>query len=318
MAVVKTNIALDMDNHRGATAQIVSSTSTEVIYTSGSLTSVYRGVGLTTLGDGIASGNVTSFSEYVGESLTLDVSGFSASGIGVAPQITTGNIGMLFRSILTGNDVITGSKFDDVLIGHGGNDIIYPDIGTNKILDTGGLDTVVLPGQYGQYALTKFIENYAQNFSYIFTRQDGASTNTVVGIERVQFENGTLALDVKGSAGQAFRLYKAAFDRTPDSDGLSFWIKALDQGASLRAVTQSFVDSAEFKRLYSSATSNSDFVQKLYQNVLHRTGENSGVTFWVAQLDNGSSKAQVLSYFSESAENLVGTSSLTSDGIWYV
>ena len=315
MATVKTNIALDMENHRGAT-QIVSANSTEVVYTSGSLTSVYRGVGLFTFGDGIGYGTVTGFSEYVNGALTLDVSGFSVSGVGVAPTITTGNVGMLFRSILNGNDVIYGSAFDDNLIGGVGKDIYYPGAGTNMIRDGGGQDIAVLTGQYKQYTITGYLEG---NTSYkTFAHQDGASKTTVAGVGRIQFDDGTLALDISGNAGQAYRLYKAAFDRAPENDGLKFWIGTLDTGTTLKTVTQAFVDSAEFQTLYASASSNRDFVQKLYQTALHRTAEDSGLSFWTNQLDTGMSKAQVLSYFAESAENVVGVSGQISDGIWYV
>lgn len=315
MATIKTNIALDMENHRGAT-QIVSATATEVTYTSGSLTSVYRGVGLVTFGDSIGYGTVTGFSEYVNRSLTLDVSGFSVSAVGVAPTITTGNIGMLFRSILGGNDVIYGSAFDDNLIGGAGKDTYYPGAGTNIIRDGSGQDVAVLTGQYKQYTVSGYLEGNTPFKT--FAHQDGTSKTSVAGVARIQFDDGTLALDVSGNAGQAYRLYKAAFDRAPENDGLKFWIGTLDSGTTLRTVTQAFIDSAEFKTLYANAASSRDFVQKLYQTALHRTGDEAGVSFWASKLDDGMSKAQVLSYFAESAENVVGVSGQISDGIWYV
>ncbi len=315
MATVKTNIALDMENHRGAT-QIMSANSTEVVYTSGSLTSVYRGVGLVTFGDGIGYGTVTGFSEYVNGALTLDVSGFSVSGVGVAPTITTGNIGMLFPVNPEWQRCHLWFSIQRQSNRRSGKGYLLSWRRHQHDPRRRRTDIAVLTGQYKQYTITGYLEG---NTSYkTFAHQDGASKTTVAGVGRIQFDDGTLALDISGNAGQAYRLYKAAFDRAPENDGLKFWIGTLDTGTTLKTVTQAFVDSAEFQTLYASASSNRDFVQKLYQTALHRTAEDSGLSFWTNQLDTGMSKAQVLSYFAESAENVVGVSGQISNGIWYV
>ena len=43
-------------------------------------------------------------------------------------------------------------------------------------------------------------------------------TDTIIGFKRLEFNDGTLALDIDpgDTAGQAYRLYQAAFARTPD------------------------------------------------------------------------------------------------------
>jgi hypothetical protein len=50
--------------------------------------------------------------------------------------------------------------------------------------------------------------------------------------------------------------------------------------------------------------------------VLGRAGEAGGRDFWVNSLNTGTSRADVLVAFSESAENQVGTASLVQQGIW--
>ena len=132
------------------------------------------------------------------------------------------------------------------------------------------------------------------------------------------FSDGTLAFDTDGIAGHAYRIYKAAFNRTPDDNGLKFWIGELDKGMSLVQAATGFVASAEFTSLYSGATTNLGVVQKFYQNVLGREGEAGGIGYWTAELDNGGkSTAQALADFSASPENVAGVSSLISDGIFY-
>ena len=112
-----------------------------------------------------------------------------------------------------------------------------------------------------------------------------------------------------GNAGETFRLYQAAFDRTPDKSGMSFWIKAMDDGHTLLDVATSFMNSSEFVQKYGANTSDAQFIAALYQNVLHRAPDAAGYDFWLQALHD-TSRAQVLTNFSESNENqaqIVGT-----------
>lgn len=138
-----------------------------------------------------------------------------------------------------------------------------------------------------------------------------------INVERLEFADGNLAFDTDGIAGQSYRIYQAAFDRTPDIAGLSFWIDAMDAGTALIDVASGFVASSEFQSVYGVNPTNSDFVTRLYLNVLGRDGETAGIDYWEGQLDAGVSKAQVLVGFSESAENVTGVAAAIADGIWY-
>lgn len=191
-----------------------------------------------------------------------------------------------------------------------GNDVFTATAGDDNYDGGAGLDTVIMNGARASFGVKI---NAPGNLTVT-----GQGTDNFLNIERLQFTDGTLALDTSGNAGQAYRIYKAAFDRTPDSGGLSFWIKTMDGGRSLNDVATGFVNSAEFASVYGSAPSNSQFVDKLYQNVLGRSGEAGGVSYWVGRLDSGASKAEVLAGFSESAENVTGVSTKIADGIWYV
>jgi ELWxxDGT repeat protein len=112
---------------------------------------------------------------------------------------------------------------------------------------------------------------------------------------------------------EAYRLYQAAFNRTPDSAGLNFWTGQLDQGMTAAQVAQGFVGSAEFAQLV-NGLGTTGLVDQLYQNVLHRAADAGGEQFWVGQLDSGTSRADVLLGFSDSLENRLNTSGATHDG----
>lgn len=100
------------------------------------------------------------------------------------------------------------------------------------------------------------------------------------------------------------RLYSAYFERLPDFGGYSYWTGKLRAGSSLKKVSDTFAASSEFKNKY-GPLSNTAFVQKVYQNVLHRAPDSAGLTYWVGKLDKRTaSRGQVMSNFSESNENI--------------
>lgn len=127
--------------------------------------------------------------------------------------------------------------------------------------------------------------------------------DTLRGVERIVFSDVAYAYDAGGTGGQAYRMYQAALDRSPDTDGLGYWINALDHGYSLQGVAKNFIASAEFQAKYGAAPSDADFVTSLYHNVLHREPEQAGYDYWIKALAVGAPREQILMNFSESAEN---------------
>ena len=98
------------------------------------------------------------------------------------------------------------------------------------------------------------------------------------------------------------RLYFAYFLRVPDRGGLMYWLNRRRNGTKLDTISQSFATSSEFKNRYGSLT-NREFVELVYQNVLDREGEESGVTYWTNQLNSGKrTRGRVMTGFSESNE----------------
>jgi hypothetical protein len=120
------------------------------------------------------------------------------------------------------------------------------------------------------------------------------------------------------------RLYQTVFDRTPDGSGLNFWIdqwEDISQNLSLSRIADEFVNSDEFVTTYGSLD-DSAFVTALYDNVLGRTPDNTGLDFWTSQLASGSARADIVVGFSESLENKLNTVSTldglteTTPGVW--
>ncbi len=142
-------------------------------------------------------------------------------------------------------------------------------------------------------------------------------TDTLTGIERLQFADGYMAMDTSGNGGQAYRLYQAAFDRTPDAGGLGFQMRELDTGRALAQVAQNFINSPEFNARYGQLD-NAAFVAQLYANVLDRAPDASGLAFHVGNLATGANtRANVLVGFSESPENQAALIGVIQAGMFY-
>jgi len=99
-----------------------------------------------------------------------------------------------------------------------------------------------------------------------------------------------------------YRLYQATLDRSPDAGGFDGWTEALAAGADYLSVVSGFVNSPEFQATY-GATTNSQFVTLLYNNVLDRAPDAGGLASWVNQLDSGAmTRAEVVRGFAQSPE----------------
>ncbi len=174
-------------------------------------------------------------------------------------------------------------------------------------------DTAVFPRALSDFTFTKTETGNTVPIPW------GGYSVELTSIERALFTESkdALALSMAGNLGQVYRLYQAAFDRTPDKIGFGFWLAVSDAGQTLTAISQSFIDSAEFTDLYGANTSNMAFIDALYDNVLHRDGEASGVAFWNAALDHGTSRADVLIEFAESVENRAQLADVIGNGFTY-
>ena len=208
-----------------------------------------------------------------------------------------------------GADVLAGTAAADRLQGGDGNDLLEGLAG-DDVLDGGpGIDTVVYRGSMASYAIA------ATGRGFTVAGPDGF--DALAAVERIQFSDFRVAFDTEGSAGMAYRLYRAAFDRAPDYGGLGFWLAALDGGCSLSVVAQQFLDSAEFSARR-SGSDHEQYVTQLYANVLHRTPDQAGLAFWVDHLQAATmTQAQTLAAFSESAENQAALIGVIEQGMVY-
>ncbi|WP_377701844.1 DUF4214 domain-containing protein [Pseudoduganella sp. UC29_71] len=284
-------------------------------------------------GSAAASGNRPTFSGTAEVGATVEIFNGGAS-LGTATAGSTGKWSLQPVALANGDYSVTARATDAAglvstasaaqnftvssslnLNGTAGADVLAATAGNNYIGGGDGIDTALYSGARSGYTVQRTAAGYT-----VSDQLGQGGTDVLAGVERLQFGDKSVAIDIDGIGGQAYRIYQAAFDRAPDLGGLGFWIYHMEHGLSLRQVAAGFMASPEFAKLYgSSAPSNDVLVTKLYANVLHRAPDAEGYKFWMDFLTSGrENQAGVLYWFSESPENqaqLIGT---IQNGVDYV
>lgn len=212
-----------------------------------------------------------------------------------------------------GSDTITGSAGNDSITTLAGNDIIKGSLGSDLVDGGAGLDTLAYSGKHTDFTIAR---TPSGNISV--QKSNAQGTDTLTNVERAAFTDTSLAFDITSTAGQAYRLYQAAFDRKPDLTGLGYWIKDMDKGSSLTTVAAGFFQSPEFQKLYGANPSTTTLLNNFYQNILHRTPDQAGFDYWANELNTGKiTPAGALASFCEDVENQALVIGSIQNGIEY-
>lgn len=100
----------------------------------------------------------------------------------------------------------------------------------------------------------------------------------------------------------SYRAYKSILNRQPETTGFSYWANRLQNGtSSLQDVAANLIGSSEWKNKFGTI-SNQQFVTQTYQFALGRSPSNSDNNYWVNELNNGRSRANMAASFITSSE----------------
>ena len=206
-------------------------------------------------------------------------------------------------------------RLDSTMIGTHQNDFFDGSWSASDIFDgKSGIDVVVYGLDFGTDITITISENV------VYVNKLSNDFDSLIDVERINFNNGVLALDVDSgeTAGQAYRLYQAAFARTPDMSGVSYHMNDIEaNGLALENVANNFIASPEFKSKYGENPSDDVFIDLLYQNVLGRAADDSGLAFYKNHFNEGTmTRAAALIGFAESPENVNLVAPQIEDGIW--
>ncbi|NBN64090.1 DUF4214 domain-containing protein [Pannonibacter tanglangensis] len=257
----------------------------------------------TVIGNGAISLTAVEKSEIT----TFDMESGAYRGTFDGKTIENTYTNFLNVSARSGDDTVYGNQFNNLAI-------LGP--GKNYFDGRGGLDTFRIQGCPSSYKIEKTSNGHLISLDRAVTPQ----STELVNVERVEFTCygvRILAFDLDGAAGQTYRLYQAAFARTPDTDGLRHNVKLVDAGMSLHQISSAFIGSAEFIQRYGRTPSDRTYINALYNNVLGRDADAEGLAGWIGRLSSGTwDRASVLLGFSESAENKALVGHAIEKGIW--
>ena len=269
----------------------------------------------------VATFNLATTNLAVGTKVDYALLGVDASDIAggnLTGSAVIDDAGQAIITIPTLISAYSGNKAISVSLSVSGNvvssSLLIKDLHAQTFNPSSVVNTAIIDNSLSQYdisingTIAVVTDTDTQEIAAVFDK-----------VQRIDFSDYTVGLDIDGVAGQAYRLYRAAFDRTPDEAGLGYWLGAMDKGiADLERAAEGFLNSDEFKALNAANNSNNDFITKLYEYVLHRTPDENGYIYWNEQLNaSPEARAQVLAYFSDSAENIEQVSDLVADGIRY-
>ena len=83
-------------------------------------------------------------------------------------------------------------------------------------------------------------------------------------------------------------IYVATFERAPAYSGLMYWTNAVETGIfTIEQVAQSFFDQPETQAKFPEGSSNTEFINTIYNNTLSRAPAEAGRAYWVDALDRG-------------------------------
>ena len=192
------------------------------------------------------------------------------------------------------------------------NDTIKGQPGTDFFDGGLGIDTVVYSGPQERYSITK------SGNRYVVSEPTGSDdTDYLSNIERLQFSNGKVALDLGGNAGQAARLIGALLGPSfiKDKALAGVVIGLVDQDYSIENIANLGLNTSFYLALAGS-TKNEDFVNHVFRNVVGRPPEVNEQKTYVVMLNAGTSQAAlaVMAAGTEFTASQIGLTGLTSHG----
>lgn len=246
---------------------------------------------------------------YTGAIPTLiDLNPTSASLIGqpVYVQSNGVNLGLSIPNVWIADDVtienaITGQG-DDVLIGNN----------SSNMLDGGsGIDIVVVESQRNQYALNRTATGYT-----VTDHTNPGNQDTLMAVERLEFSDIELALDLDGHAGQVAKLLGAVFGTSAiaNREYVGIGLTEADQGLNYEQLGEFAINATGLK-------TSDEIVTLLWNNLFGSAPTKAEKSPYVKLLDSGQISTGALAVLAADSDsntgniNLVG---LMQTGIGFV
>ncbi|MDB5874887.1 MAG: repeat protein [Ramlibacter sp.] len=201
----------------------------------------------------------------------------------------------------SGNDTLVGTNGPDAMAGFGGDDRLQGDV---------GIDTAVYSGARNAHTVTQGTGNYT-------VARTGEGTDTLVDVERLQFSDSKLALDLNGNAGSVAKILGAIFGLPSVSNTayVGIGLGLIDSGMAYADLMQLAINVALPSR------TSAQFVDAVYFNVIGIHPDAGAAAPYVALLeDHTLTQAQLAVIAADSNYNTshIDLTGLAQHGIAYV
>lgn len=227
----------------------------------------------------IQKSDVTFAVEEVSAIPTFDVQGDHRVGVLAASEgdsLRGGARGDLLVG-QDGDDVLRGNAGGDHLIGGGGRDAIWGEAGDDMLVGGDGIDTAVFTGRFADHALS-----WIEGGLLVHDLSGREGTDRLEQLERLQFSDRHLALDLDGNAGKVAAILATVFGAESLSNKVYAGIGLHHMDAGM-----SFEELITYALAATDARSHEEIVSRLYYNVLGIEPDRSAAQPYIDLLDQG-------------------------------
>lgn len=216
------------------------------------------------------------------------------AGAGVTERVVIHSAGADNFVIADGANTQITIGEGDTVTGGAGNDTVIAGLGDSTVVGGTGYTIVQMAGNDTDYEVT------VVNGHAVVTNTATGVTTDISNSQFVQLEDGEALVFAKDSLEAAVStLYEATFGRAPDADGLKFWFDRAKEGLTLEEIADAFTQVAEFDTI--AERDDEAFIEAVYQQTFGRAADESGLAFWLNQLENGADRGDVLETFADLA-----------------
>ena len=197
----------------------------------------------------------------------------------LSPFFTHANPATEITYLLQGADAITGGSKNDRFVGYGGNDWLQGGPGIDTAVYSGLLENY----QLNHYGISPLWKSTLITDKRILSGLNGDGQDSLADIERLEFSDYKLALDLDGNAGKVAGLLQLVFGDVSRNN-------ASKAGTALKLLDDHITDFAGLANLALSnagLTDNGAIVNRIWQGLFGTAPSAAETKPIVAALDNG-------------------------------
>jgi len=225
-----------------------------------------------TIWDAGGSSDTIQYTGAISSHIDLNPTGASFIGELVYVQSNGVNVGLPIPNVWIADNV----TIENAIAGHG-NDVLIGNDSSNILDGDSGIDTVLVQAPRDHYTLSKISNGYTVTATAHPDNQD-----TLTRIERLEFNDIKLALDLDGYAGEVAKLLGAVFGAAAAArkDYVGIGLTEADKGLSYEQLGEFAVHATEL-------TSHNEIVTLLWKNLFGTAPSETQKSPYVRMLDTG-------------------------------